>query len=154
MRVTVGDAPPGHPVPMDDHRPLALVTGALGGIGYELARLFAEHGHDLLINAEDERLEHAAQRLRETGAQGVADRMLPDSARATLRDRGAERIAAHPRGTRRPRPLLRIPRRARSRRPPVAIGGGSPRVVLRPRRSRPFSLRRGCHGHAGIRQRR
>ncbi|WP_189216651.1 MULTISPECIES: SDR family NAD(P)-dependent oxidoreductase [Streptomyces] len=54
---------------MDGNRPLALVTGASSGIGYELARRFAEHGFDLLINAEDERLEHAAQLLRETGAQ-------------------------------------------------------------------------------------
>ncbi|MFE6632287.1 MULTISPECIES: SDR family oxidoreductase [Streptomyces] len=50
-------------------RPLALITGASSGIGYELARLFAEHGHDLVVNAEDERLEHAARRLRETGVE-------------------------------------------------------------------------------------
>ncbi|MFC7995014.1 SDR family NAD(P)-dependent oxidoreductase [Streptomyces rochei] len=50
-------------------RPLALITGASSGIGYELARLFAEHGHGLVVNAEDERLEHAARRLRETGVE-------------------------------------------------------------------------------------
>jgi short-subunit dehydrogenase len=54
---------------MDDGRPLALVTGASSGIGYALARQFAEHGYDVLINAEDDRLEHAARRLRETGAE-------------------------------------------------------------------------------------
>ncbi|MEU0471364.1 SDR family NAD(P)-dependent oxidoreductase [Streptomyces olivaceus] len=54
---------------MDSSRPLALVTGASGGIGYELAALFAEHGHDLVINAEDDRLEHAARRLRESGVE-------------------------------------------------------------------------------------
>ncbi|MFF9102590.1 SDR family NAD(P)-dependent oxidoreductase [Streptomyces rubrogriseus] len=54
---------------MDGSRPLALVTGASSGIGYELAALFAEHGYDLVVNAEDERLEHAARRLRETGVQ-------------------------------------------------------------------------------------
>ncbi|MFJ8032453.1 MULTISPECIES: SDR family NAD(P)-dependent oxidoreductase [unclassified Streptomyces] len=53
---------------MDDDRPLALVTGASSGIGYELAGRFAENGFDLLINAEDDRLDHAAQRLRESGA--------------------------------------------------------------------------------------
>jgi short-subunit dehydrogenase len=32
-------------------RPLALVTGASSGIGYELARLFAADGHDVIITA-------------------------------------------------------------------------------------------------------
>ncbi|MEU6104458.1 SDR family NAD(P)-dependent oxidoreductase [Streptomyces flaveolus] len=72
----------------DSGRPLALVTGASGGIGYELARLFAEHGHDLVVNAEDDRLEHAARRLRETG---VAVRAV----RADLRDPGGvDRLVA------------------------------------------------------------
>src|SRR3954451_9375104 len=35
-------------------RPLAVITGASSGIGYELARVFAENGFDLLINAEDD----------------------------------------------------------------------------------------------------
>jgi short-subunit dehydrogenase len=56
---------PGEP---GSRRPVALVTGASRGIGYELARQFAEHGYDLLINAEDEAVEEAAGRLRETGA--------------------------------------------------------------------------------------
>lgn len=54
---------------MDGSRPLALVTGASSGIGYELAALFGEHGYDLVVNAEDERLEHAARRLRESGVE-------------------------------------------------------------------------------------
>lgn len=41
-------------------RPLAVVTGASSGIGYELAKQFAGHGFDLLVTAEDERLERAA----------------------------------------------------------------------------------------------
>ncbi|MER6984056.1 SDR family NAD(P)-dependent oxidoreductase, partial [Streptomyces carpinensis] len=52
----------------DDDKPLALVTGASSGIGYELAEQFARHGFDLLVNAEDDRLDHAVRRLRERGA--------------------------------------------------------------------------------------
>lgn len=54
---------------MTDTRPLAIVTGASSGIGLELARQFAEHGFDLLINAEDARIEAAAEQLRATGAE-------------------------------------------------------------------------------------
>ncbi|MFP8907389.1 SDR family NAD(P)-dependent oxidoreductase [Streptomyces atacamensis] len=50
-----------------EHRPLALVTGASSGIGLELARQFAEHGFDLLVNAEDDRLTAAAGELRASG---------------------------------------------------------------------------------------
>ena len=37
-------------------RPLALVTGASSGIGFELAKQFADHGYDLVVAAEDEEL--------------------------------------------------------------------------------------------------
>lgn len=48
----------------DEVRPLALVTGASSGIGYELARKFAEHGYDLVIAAgHRSRLEVAAASL-------------------------------------------------------------------------------------------
>ncbi|MCG3040050.1 SDR family NAD(P)-dependent oxidoreductase [Streptomyces fenghuangensis] len=50
-----------------ESRPLALVTGASSGIGLELARQFAEHGFDLLVNAEDDRLTAAAGELRSFG---------------------------------------------------------------------------------------
>jgi len=32
---------------------LAVVTGASSGIGFELAKIFAEEGFDLLVTAED-----------------------------------------------------------------------------------------------------
>ncbi|MFI0240238.1 SDR family NAD(P)-dependent oxidoreductase [Streptomyces sp. NPDC016845] len=54
---------------MTETRPLALITGASSGIGRELARQFARNGYDLVVNAEDERLEPAARDLRETGAE-------------------------------------------------------------------------------------
>ena len=49
-------------------RSLALVTGASSGIGFELARQFADNGFDLIINAEDAGLAAAAQQLRGAGA--------------------------------------------------------------------------------------
>jgi short-subunit dehydrogenase len=50
-------------------RPLAVVTGASSGIGYELAKQFASNGFDLVIAAEDPAIEEAARTLRGLGAQ-------------------------------------------------------------------------------------
>jgi short-subunit dehydrogenase len=52
-------------------RPLALVTGASSGIGFELARLFADAGFDLVLTAEDAELAAAAEQLRRPGAAEV-----------------------------------------------------------------------------------
>ena len=49
-------------------RPLAVVTGALSGIGYELAKQFAEAGFDLVVAAEDDELHAAARELESLGA--------------------------------------------------------------------------------------
>jgi short-subunit dehydrogenase len=49
------------------NRALAVVTGASSGIGFELARQFAQHDFDLLIAAEDEGIERAAEDLRASG---------------------------------------------------------------------------------------
>src|SRR5215218_2904072 len=56
-------------------RPLALVTGASSGIGRELAKQFAENGHDLVIAAEDQELAGAARELEGLGAQVEAVRV-------------------------------------------------------------------------------
>lgn len=46
---------------MDSSRPLAVVTGASSGIGYELAKQFAQNGFDLLITATGASIHEAAQ---------------------------------------------------------------------------------------------
>jgi short-subunit dehydrogenase len=49
-------------------KPLAVVTGASSGIGYELAKQFAKNGFDLLIAAEDEGIRKAALDIEALGA--------------------------------------------------------------------------------------
>jgi short-subunit dehydrogenase len=49
-------------------RPFAVVTGASSGIGFELAKVFAENGFDLLIAAEDEEIEAAQRELNQIAA--------------------------------------------------------------------------------------
>lgn len=49
-------------------RGLAVVTGASSGIGLELAKQFATNGFDLVVAAEDDRLETVAEPMRTTGA--------------------------------------------------------------------------------------
>jgi short-subunit dehydrogenase len=44
-------------------RPLAVVTGASSGIGLELARQFAHNGFDLVVAAEDDAIQMAAQEI-------------------------------------------------------------------------------------------
>jgi short-subunit dehydrogenase len=46
----------------------ALVTGASSGIGFELAREFAEHGYDLIVAADDAAIHDVPNRLVEYGA--------------------------------------------------------------------------------------
>jgi uncharacterized protein len=48
---------------MPASRPLAVVTGASTGIGYELAKKCAQHGMDLIIAADESEIEHAADKL-------------------------------------------------------------------------------------------
>jgi uncharacterized protein len=69
-------------------RPLAVVTGASSGIGFELARQFAEHGYDLIIAAEDDAITTAAAQLQDvTAVEAVqVDLATPD---------GVERLCAH-----------------------------------------------------------
>ncbi|HEX2525828.1 MAG TPA: SDR family NAD(P)-dependent oxidoreductase [Geminicoccus sp.] len=59
-----------------DTRPLALVTGASTGIGFELAKCCAQNGFDLLIVADEPQIEAAAQELRQHG--GTVDAVQAD----------------------------------------------------------------------------
>lgn len=52
--------------------PLAVVTGASSGIGYELAVQFAQHGYDLFIVAEDAGITQAAEDLKALGTQVIS----------------------------------------------------------------------------------
>jgi len=52
---------------MSSARPLAVVTGASSGIGYELARLCAENGYDLAIAADQPAIVEAKQALEASG---------------------------------------------------------------------------------------
>ncbi|AGY59908.1 SDR family NAD(P)-dependent oxidoreductase [Gloeobacter kilaueensis] len=49
-------------------RPLAVVTGASSGIGFELAKQFAQHDFDLLVTAKGSDIDQAAQAFRGLGA--------------------------------------------------------------------------------------
>jgi uncharacterized protein len=50
-----------------DTRPLAIVTGASAGIGYELAKCCAQQGFDLLVAADQPAIHDAAQDFRALG---------------------------------------------------------------------------------------
>lgn len=50
-------------------RPLAVVTGASSGIGYELAKQFANHGFDLIVAAEDDAINKVGTELAAEAVQ-------------------------------------------------------------------------------------
>src|SRR5262249_39804759 len=52
---------------VDAPRPLAVVTGASSGIGFELAKQCAEHGFDLVIVADEPAINQAADDLGSLG---------------------------------------------------------------------------------------
>jgi short-subunit dehydrogenase len=74
-------------------KPLAVVTGATGGIGYELAKQFAEHGFDLLITGRSEGIFIAAESLAKLG--GRVEALQADLARTEEVERLYEWIKAH-----------------------------------------------------------
>ncbi|MBA3324253.1 MAG: SDR family NAD(P)-dependent oxidoreductase [Rhodobacteraceae bacterium] len=57
---------------MPSPRPLAIVTGASAGIGYELAKCCARDGFDLVVAADEPAIEAAAAEFRTLGAEAEA----------------------------------------------------------------------------------
>jgi short-subunit dehydrogenase len=53
----------------EDSRLLALVTGSSTGIGYELAKICAQNNFDLLVVADEPKIEEAARDFRQLGAE-------------------------------------------------------------------------------------
>jgi len=51
-----------------DSRPLAVITGASTGIGFELAKICAENGFDLIVAADEPTINEAASAFSELGA--------------------------------------------------------------------------------------
>lgn len=81
-------------------RPLAVVTGASSGIGYNLAKCCAEHGFDLVV-AADEPLDEAAMDFRALGVQvetlevELASREGADKLIAAVQGRPVEALLAN-----------------------------------------------------------
>lgn len=56
------------------NKPLAMVTGGSSGIGFELAKQFAEHGYDVAISGSSERVFAAAHELAALGCTAYPHR--------------------------------------------------------------------------------
>jgi short-subunit dehydrogenase len=70
-----GQTEKGDPMGTEQDRQLAVVTGASSGIGFELAKVFAQEGFDLLIAAEEAELRLALEALKETDVNVEAHRV-------------------------------------------------------------------------------
>ena len=75
-------------------RPLAVVTGASTGIGYELAKCCAENGFDLVVAADEAEISKAAKDFEAMGAK--VDAVNADLATIEGVDRLCEKIGGRP----------------------------------------------------------
>ena len=79
---------------MSELRPLAVVTGASSGIGYELAKLAAQNGFDLVVAADRPEIVSAAQAFEQLGAR--VDQLQVDLSTTDGVDRLLEVIGDRP----------------------------------------------------------
>jgi short-subunit dehydrogenase len=84
----------GSRVMSEDLKPLAVVTGASSGIGYELAKLACENGFDLVIAADRPEIAEAASAFQNMGAR--VDYLQVDLATTDGVDRLCELIGDRP----------------------------------------------------------
>ncbi len=78
----------------EDLKPLAVVTGASSGIGYELAKLAAQNGFDLVVAADRPEIVSAAQAFEQLGAR--VDQLQVDLSTTDGVDRLLEVIGDRP----------------------------------------------------------
>jgi short-subunit dehydrogenase len=80
-----------------DQKQFAVVTGASSGIGYELARIFAQNGYDLLICSETDKIEQAALDIAKEGVNVepfVADLATPEGVESLFEKIGGRAVDA------------------------------------------------------------
>jgi len=75
-------------------RPLAVVTGASSGIGFELAQCCAKAGHNLVIVADEDAIQSAGETLRGTGV--TVDAIEADLATPSGVDKLYAAVASRP----------------------------------------------------------
>ena len=74
-------------------RPLAIVTGASSGIGYNLAKCCAENGFDLVV-AADQPLDEAVMDFRRASAMDPKNEVLKSDLNKILNYREGKRTAS------------------------------------------------------------